>query len=158
MEKYRRFLYCRYGHDKLNRFISFAALGLCAISFFARSLILTVAIFALLIISAFRSLSKNHARRMLENRMYERAARPVKRFFRYWHARIKTHKTHRIYTCAKCRSILRIPKESRDNKNARVPRDARSTRESRDAEGRRGGKPAPRLEIKCPKCGEKFIK
>jgi len=162
LDGYRRFLYGRYGHDKLNRFISFTALGLCVISFFVRSFVLTIVIFTLLILSLYRSLSKNHARRMRENMLYDRAAKPVRRFFKYWLARIKSYRTHKIYVCSNCHSILRVPKSAgkRSPNSGRGTSGSSGSSRASDTDKRRGvgGKPALRLEIKCPKCGETFTK
>ena len=130
LDKYRRFLYGRYGQDGLNRVISFFALALCALSFAVRSPYLSAVIFALLIVSVFRSLSKNFARRRRENQIYEKAAKPVKRFAKYWFVRIKSRKTHRVYTCGDCHSILRVPKSA----------------------------PKGKIEVKCPKCGVTSIR
>ena len=128
--KFRQFFYGRYGQDGLNRFISCLALILCAISFIVRSPYITLAILALLAISIMRSLSKNHVRRRRENQVYEKIARPAKRFFKYWFIRIKCRKTHRVYSCGSCHSILRIPKSA----------------------------PRGTIEIKCTKCGGIFTR
>lgn len=127
---YRRFLYGRYGQDALNRFISVLALALCLISFFVKSSVLYIIILILFALSMFRSLSKSFAKRRIENQMYEMAAKPVKRYFRFWSVRLKSGKTHRVFTCASCGSILRIPKDAARGK----------------------------IEIKCPKCGASFTK
>jgi len=130
LEKYKRFLYGRYGQDKLNRFISYVAIALCVLSFIVRSSYLSVTVLILFVISLFRSFSKNFAARRRENAMYEKAAKPVKHVFKYWTVRFKSQKTHRVYTCAKCHSILRVPKTAGSGK----------------------------LEIKCPKCGDSFTR
>ena len=130
MDKYKRFLYGRYGQDKLNRFISYTAIALCALSFIVRSTLISVAVLILFAFSLFRSFSKNFAARRRENQIYEKAAKPVAHFFKYWYIRIKSQKTHRVYTCGKCHSILRVPKTAG------------------------GGK----LEIICPKCGDSFTR
>ena len=130
IEKYRQFLYGRYGQDNLNRFISILALVLCVFSFFIGSIYLYVFILILFALSLFRSFSKNFAKRRRENQIYLNASKPVKRFFRYWRVRLKSQKTHRVYTCEKCHSILRVPKAAGSGK----------------------------LEIKCPKCGESFTR
>ena len=129
-DKYKKFLYGRYGHDKLNRFIYFLSIILCILSFVVRSNFLYLSILLLFIISLYRSLSKNFKKRRRENQIYEKAAKPVRRFFKYWFIRIKSHKTHQVFSCEKCHSILRIPK----------------------AAGR--GKVA----ITCPKCGVSFVR
>jgi DNA-directed RNA polymerase subunit RPC12/RpoP len=110
-------------------------------SFIVKSLIITLFIVFLFLLTIFRSHSKNFARRRRENQLYEQAAKPVKRFFKYWFTRIKSHKTHRIYVCTKCGGFLRVPKSAW----AYNPSEG----------GQRGGR-VKRLEIKCPKCGASF--
>ena len=129
-EKFRRFLTGRYGQDGLTRFITGFALLLCVVSFFVRSPFITVAIFALLIITILRTLSKNFTRRRRENQIFEQAVKPVKRYLKYWFIRIKSRKTHFIYSCKECHSILRLPKTA----------------------------PGGKLKIKCPKCGATFTR
>jgi predicted RNA-binding Zn-ribbon protein involved in translation (DUF1610 family) len=130
IDGYKRFLYGRYGHDGLNRFISVFALALCVVSFFARSMYLYVFILITLGITFFRSMSKNFAARRRENQAFEKAAKPVKRYFKYWFIRIKSSKTHIVFTCDKCGSILRVPISAAGKK----------------------------IEVKCPKCGDTSIK
>lgn len=128
--KYQRFMYGRYGNDNLNRFISFFALFLCAISLFVKSSVLPFAILALLAFSFYRSFSKKHEQRRRENQAYLRASKPVKNYFKYWVVRIKSRKSHYVYTCAKCKGILRVPKSASPGK----------------------------IEVKCPKCGASFAR
>ena len=128
--KYRQFMYGRYGTDRLNRFISYVALVLCMASFILRSPFISLAIFCLFGLSLFRSMSKNIARRRRECLVYENASRPAKRFFKYWFTRLRTLKTHRIYTCGACSSILRVPRSA----------------------------PRGMIEIKCPRCGWAFTR
>ena len=129
-EKYKKFLYGRYGHDKLNRFIYFISLALCILSFFIRSNIIYLSVLILFLISLYRSLSKDFKKRRRENQIYEKAAKPVRRFFKYWIIRFKSQKTHRVFMCEKCHSILRVPKDAKRGK----------------------------IEIKCPKCNASFVK
>jgi len=143
-ENYRRFLYGRYGHDNLNRFISFAALALCVFSFIFRSSVFPISVLAMLLITIYRSLSKNVARRRRENEFYLRASKPVKHFFKYWLARVKMRKTHSVFTCEKCNSILRVPRSA--GAASSTYRDKRAA----------ANHPAARLEIICPKCNARF--
>jgi len=170
MEKYRRFLYGRYGHDSLNRFISVVALVLCALSFLIRSTLFPLTVFILLFISLFRQLSKNHARRARENQIYERAAKPVKKYLKFQYTRFKLRNTHKVFTCAKCHSILRVPKNAgahagsqsgggqsgggQSGKHA----GGQSAGQAGGKASRHGGGLAVRVEIKCPKCGSSFTR
>jgi len=123
-------MYGRYGQDGLNLFISALALVLCVVSFIIRSMYISVAILLLFAVSIFRSFSKNFTARRRENRLYEKASAPVRRYVKYWRVRIKSGKTHRVYSCEKCHSILRVPKSA----------------------------PRGRIEVKCPKCGDTFTR
>ena len=128
--KYRKFMYGRYGHDNLNRFVSFFSLFLCVLSFFIKTIVISVALLILLALLIFRSFSKDHARRRHENQVFLQVSRPVKNYFKYWFTRIKLRKSHYVFSCTGCGAVLRIPKSAQPGK----------------------------VEMKCPKCGAKFQK
>jgi len=130
INKFQKFMYGRYGQDSLNRFLSFVSLALCVLSFFIHSVVIVVAILTVFVLIFFRTFSKNFTRRRRENQIYTQAAKPVMRFFKYWFTRIKLHKTHFVYSCAECGSILRVPRSAGYGK----------------------------IEIKCPKCHASFTK
>ena len=70
----RRFMYGRYGNDRLNMFLLITGVILCLISMFVRNLtvnvILTVISYALMIWAIFRSMSRNKYLRYQENRKF----------------------------------------------------------------------------------------
>jgi len=167
LSTYSRFFYGRYGHDGLNRFISCLALVLCVISFIIPVPFIHIAIFILFAISFLRSLSKNFLKRSSENKIYEKAAKPVKRTIKYWYIRIKNRKTHIIYSCVNCHSILRVPKGA----PGRTPGKNPTGTSAENSAGKFAGNPAEtpggnpartpaggKIEIKCPKCGAAFIR
>ena len=82
----------------------------------------------LLIYAYFRMLSKNLYKRRAENAVYMRYEYKVKQFFATIKRDRVQRKTHHIYRCPSCRQKIRLPR----------------------------GK--GRIEIKCPKCGQAFIK
>ncbi len=88
----------------------------------------SIAAWVLLFWSLFRTYSRNISARSRERAFYLRVRRRVKDFFKLQKNKHRDRKTHKYYKCPKCRSMLRVP--------------------------RRGG----RIEIKCPKCGNKFEK
>ena len=87
-------------------------------------------LFALLclIIGYFRMFSRNIYRRSMENNKYLQWEYKVKQFFFKKKREMQQSKTHHIYKCPSCRQKIRIPR----------------------------GK--GRIEIRCPKCGQTFIK
>lgn len=83
---------------------------------------------ACLVFAYFRMLSRNTYKRSLENNRYMKYEYQVKRYFSNLWKNLKQSKTHHIYRCPSCRQKIRIPR----------------------------GK--GRIEIRCPKCGQTFIK
>lgn len=82
----------------------------------------------LLIYAYFRMLSKNIYKRREENTAYLRYTYKARQTFATWKRDMKQRKTHHIYKCPSCRQKIRIPR----------------------------GK--GKIEIRCPKCGQTFIK
>ncbi len=82
----------------------------------------------LLVYAYFRMFSRNIYKRSSENSAYLRYEYKVKRKFAVLKRDMKQRKTHHIYKCPSCRQKIRIPR----------------------------GK--GKIEIRCPKCGQTFIK
>lgn len=83
---------------------------------------------ALLFYSYFRIFSKNLYKRREENAAYLRWEYEWKQRFGSWKRTMQQRKTHHIYRCPSCKQKIRVPK----------------------------GK--GRIEIRCPKCSQTFIK
>lgn len=82
----------------------------------------------LLIYAYFRLFSKNIYKRRQENAVYLRYEYKVKQWFATFKRDMAQRKTHHIYRCPSCKQKIRIPR----------------------------GK--GKIEIRCPKCGQTFIK
>ena len=103
-DKLIRFMYGRYGYDKLSFFMFCAYFAIFIIRTFLAfssssvirviSLVLLFLSFALLALIIFRFLSKNIYARQRENAVYLRLSKPVKEFFKRTFNRIKYIKTH----------------------------------------------------------------
>ncbi len=83
---------------------------------------------ALLIYAYFRMFSKNLYKRRAENTAYMQRTYKLRQKWAAWKRDMKQRKTHHIYKCPSCRQKIRIPR----------------------------GK--GKIEIRCPKCGQTFIK
>ena len=118
----RRFMYGRYGTDKLNQTLIIAALVLLLAGwlggrFLAGWLnVLSFLAYVPLIWSIVRLYSRNIEKRRRQNAAYLRFLSALK------------DREHRYYRCPRCRQTVRVPRG-------------------------RG-----RINIRCPKCGEQFIK
>ena len=87
-----------------------------------------IIVFALLIYSYFRIFSRNRYKRQAENAVYLKYEYKVRQFFATWKRDMAQRKTHHIYRCPSCRQKIRVPR----------------------------GK--GKIEIRCPKCSNTFIK
>ena len=131
-EKLSRFMYGRYGSDRLNIFMVIVLLVCAVINLFVRtgyfSVLLTSWEFLLLILIYYRMFSKNISKRYAENQKYLVLENKVKRFFGKQKYIQEQRKDFHIYTCPQCRQKIRIP-IGKGN-----------------------------ISIRCPKCVEEFVK
>ena len=120
----------RYGHDPLNQMLNVAALVLFVLSLFFRSASswLYATALALLILTIFRMLSRNEQKRSEENRAYQQILARAKGQLGNWKTRLTQRKTHRFFKCPACKQQVRVPKG------------------------------LGRINVNCPKCGNKFEK
>lgn len=124
----RTFMAGRYGPDHLNTALIIIALLLSFISRFAILGLLVYLSYLLLILTVFRFLSRNIQKRRAENDKFLRLYWPVKQKLKAFFSRLKSNRTHKFFRCPSCSNLLRVPR----------------------------GK--GRLQITCPKCGERFVK
>lgn len=124
----RRFMYGRYGNDSLNQFLMLAALVLVAIWSFIRIPFLSLLILLMLAVCYYRMLSRDIGRRQAENQKFLIWWSPKQKGIADAWARFRDRKTHRYYRCSSCKAWLRVPR----------------------------GK--GKINIKCPKCGNQFVK
>lgn len=114
MEKFRsrmqQFMYGRYGQDELSSALMMLGMICLFLSLFphmgaAYSLSLLLFLFSL-----YRSLSKNHAKRLREREQYLKLSDKPRRFFRIQVRRFRERKTYDYYKCNRCGTYNRIPK------------------------------------------------
>ena len=125
-------MYGRYGTDKLNMFLVIMLLVFEVGNFSVRneyfSMVFTSWEFLLIFLIYYRMFSKNISKRYAENQKYLSIENRVRRFFGKSKYMQQQRKEFHIYTCPQCKQKIRIP--------------------------RRKGK----ISIRCPKCGNEFVK
>ena len=124
----RRIMIGRYGPDNLGVAIIILSLVLYLLYGILGFSLVVYLSYGLLALSLFRMLSRNIQRRRAENDVFIRYWWPIKTKFNRKRANLQNRKTHKFFKCPSCRNTLRVPKEK--------------------------GK----LQITCPKCGERFIR
>lgn len=109
-EKLIRFMYGRYGVDKLSKHLVAAGLILSILSMLFGGNLLYLFSLLIFVYGYFRVFSKNHAKRYRELCTYERILAKVKAFPKKWQNELKQRKDYRIFKCPGCKQKLRIPK------------------------------------------------
>ena len=125
---FSNFMMGRYGPDHLNIAMIVVSLVLTLVNSIVRLSPLMYISYIILALALFRMLSRNIARRRAENDRFIRYWWPIRTRIGRSWANIKHRKTHKFIKCQSCSNTLRLPK----------------------------GK--GKLQVTCPKCGERFIK
>lgn len=131
-EMLAKFMYGRYGTDRLNMFLLIVLIVCAGLNLFVRngyfSIVMSSWETLLIVLIYYRMFSRNIQKRYTENQKYLRLENKVKRFFGRTKYIQEQRKDFHIYTCPQCRQKIRIPK--------------------------RKGK----ISVRCPKCGAEFVK
>jgi Zn finger protein HypA/HybF involved in hydrogenase expression len=114
MDKFRdklaRFMYGRYGADQLYYALFILCFILMILNSFIRSDILNIFVYAILILTIFRTFSRNTYKRQIENQRFLRVWHPVRSKCSLTYRRVREFKTSRFRTCPNCRAELRLPR------------------------------------------------
>jgi uncharacterized paraquat-inducible protein A len=109
MEKFRQFMYGRYGNDLLNFALMIVGCVITAVlSFVDVPYIHYLGLIPYLAV-IYRTLSKNIPARQRENAKFIELIQPWKRFI-IKKVRQLQDKSHRYYACPQCHNTLRVPK------------------------------------------------
>lgn len=131
-EMLAKFMYGRYGTDRLNMFLLIVLIVCAGLNLFVRngyfSIVMSSWETLLIVLIYYRMFSRNIQKRYAENQKYLSLENKVKRFFGRTNYIQEQRKDFHIYTCPQCRQKIRIPK----------------------------GK--GKISVRCPKCGAEFVK
>lgn len=109
-EKLARFMYGRYGVDRLSKHMVTVGLVCSLLSVFFGGNLLYLLALAIFIYGYYRIFSKNHTKRYKELAAYERFLARIKGFPRKWKKEMEERKEYRIFKCPSCKQKLRVPK------------------------------------------------
>ena len=126
--KITRWMYGRNGQDEFSDACYMAGVVLLVVGMIFRSVWIYLPALVICGYSIFRTTSKNLIRRQGENVWFLQKTDKVKKFFDLQKRRWRDRKKSCYYRCKGCRQMIRVPKGH--------------------------GK----IEITCPKCGNKFIR
>ncbi len=104
-----RFMAGRYGGDQLNLLLIALYLLFYVVYLFTRLIPFEALALILIILSLYRSLSRNLARRRAENTRFLQIVRPVARRWSAFRARAHDRE-HRYFKCPNCGQQMRVPR------------------------------------------------
>ena len=107
-----RFMQGRHGPDNLGMFTLITGLVCSLLGSFTRIGLLSLAGFALYIWTLFRMFSRNHEKRMAENRKYIDLTSNWKTKCRQFFRRMKNRREYRYFKCPNCKVLLRSKRGS----------------------------------------------
>ena len=126
--KFYQFMQGRYGNDQLNNGLLISGTLLVLISAITRWEVLLFAGYIPLVLSVFRSYSKDFSRRSQENYTFLRYWNRVVSLYLKKKRQLSEWKNYKFYRCPQCQQTIRVPR----------------------------GK--GKIGITCPKCRTEFIK
>ena len=124
----RKFMIGRYGPDHLNIAMIIFSLALSLTHTVTGFSPVLYVSYVIIALAFFRMLSRNITRRRRENDKFIRYWWPIRTKFVRFFSRFRDGKAYKYFKCPSCSNTLRVPR----------------------------GK--GKLQITCPKCGERFLK
>ena len=99
----------RYGGDQLNVLLVALYVILYIMYLFTRLVVLELLALVLIVVSLYRSMSRNLERRRAENARFLQIVRPIARRWNAFHNRAHDRE-HRYFKCPNCGQQMRVPR------------------------------------------------
>lgn len=99
----------RYGGDQLNLLLAALYIIFYLVYLFTRLIVFELLTLILIVVSLYRSLSRNLERRRAENARFLQAVRPIARRWNTFRARAHDRE-HRYFKCPNCGQQMRVPR------------------------------------------------
>lgn len=128
MNRFRNFMYGRYGFDQFTRALVIISLILSLVTTFIGMNGLVVIAYIPFLYALYRSFSKDIQRRSKENMAYLSITDRIKKRGNHMKLWLVGTKTHKYFTCSGCKQTIRVPR----------------------------GK--GKIAITCPKCKKEFVR
>ena len=103
-----RFMQGRHGPDNLGMFTLIAGLVCSLLASFTGISLLSLIGFGLYVWTLFRMLSRNHEKRLAENRKYIELTSNWKLKSRQFTKRLKNRRDYKYFKCPNCKVLLRL--------------------------------------------------
>lgn len=105
-----KFMQGRYGNDALNNFtLVFVFILLILNSLFFHSIFVTPVLFVMMVLTIYRTYSRNITARTNENVAFLKLVRPITHHFKVFKININD-KENKTFICPKCKTNVRVPR------------------------------------------------
>ena len=111
-ESLARFMQGRHGPDNLGMFTLVSGLLCSLLGSFTGIALFSLIGFALYVLTLFRMFSRNHEKRMAENRKYISITSDWKTKIRQFFKRMKNRRDYKYFKCPNCKVLLRMKRGS----------------------------------------------
>lgn len=111
-DKISKWMYNRYGLDKLSYALLVTYGAVAIMNLFLRSKVISYVAVVIIVYVLFRMHSKNIIKRQTENNLFEKYYKKLKAFSQLQIRRIKEIKTHRFRRCHNCKTVLRLKRKA----------------------------------------------
>lgn len=108
-EKLQRFMWGRYGNDKLNQMLMIFSMICLVLSMIFRGPFYLLAVAAMIYVY-FRMFSRNIPKRSAENQWYLAKTRKLRDAVGKKKRELAQRKQYHIYKCPKCKQKIRVPR------------------------------------------------
>lgn len=109
-ERLQRFMIGRYGVDSFGKFLTGFTFFLIVLSLFWYNAGLSAAILVAVGYSYFRMLSKNYAKRSLENQQFLNMTKGIRNWYAKTKRNISKRKVYKYFSCPNCGKKVRVPR------------------------------------------------
>jgi len=110
--KLQRFMYGRYGIDKLYYALIVLSFGLLLVNIFVGSLIVNIFSWIILAYAIFRAFSRNVYKRRIENEKFMKIVNRAKAKISFLIRRIRQFRAFVFHKCPHCKAMLRLPRKT----------------------------------------------
>lgn len=108
-EKLQRFMWGRYGMDRMNQFLLICAFACLILSLFGGGLFYFLAT-VIMVYAYYRMFSRNVNRRTRENQQFLKQEMKIRSFFTGKKKEWGQRKEYHIYKCPRCGQKIRVPR------------------------------------------------
>lgn len=109
-EKATQFMSGRYGIDQMNKTLMILAFIMIILESILQTSIISIIALIIMFFAIYRTYSRNHSKRIAENKRFMKFFKPIRRVFSIQKMKIRERKNYRFRVCPNCKVVIRTSK------------------------------------------------